>query len=696
MHKKKNEKRLTETIPGQLAAVLLAIIWIVSMAAVDSNAYSVWPFLVGIACVALLFLSGMLVGGKTIRLPWLGWFSLLCGGYFLLRSLCSYSTVEAWLESSLIVSCGVFYVAGIYGAQSKSGKFLLGTLVVAVTLNLLYLYLRPGETNMLWTGRPEYGLTGHNQLPTSLFVYKNFAGSFQMLGGAALLGGAMWLPLSRRIRLLCVLLGGASVGGAFFCLTRAVFLMGPILLVVLWLMQFIVEIFNRDKVRKLTVVCGCVLVVFICAELGNFFMGDGLKNIAYIDTHGRYVMWKKILNMAVIGPLWGSGTGASQWEIITQFNNSHTPNMAHNEYLQAWGDYGIIGVCAVILIIVLHSLKGFRLVAADYVSPGQRGLTCLALLALWGVSVVAFTDFYWHSYAFATMTAYCCGVLAAPVFGVSSKKYVSRDLSKLAARVQGGCSRAVMGLLALGVVGFACLRHADLSEAWLAQWEFSAMEEDGTDERYEKRLALLEQVMKTYPDSGIADCYFMLPHYGGVRPRSEEMLRRALAANPKQGYTLTMLVTVLGLEKRFEEAEILMRRYYPQEGLEVAKGCNWKFFYYYNLIRWSLDLIKQGKHEVGMSMAEYAINIQTPEVMLMSIKNRPEGTPWKKSRGGHSVEEVKAVSKEAQRKLKLLKRLGVQKDDSWMQPLEPGGKTALYPQVGIKPENSREDVKKGK
>ncbi len=676
-------KRLPETIPGRLAAALLALVWIVSMAAVDSNTYSVWPFLVALSVVALLFVSGMLCGGKTIRIPLIGWASLLCGGYFLVRSLCSYAMVESWLESSLIVSCGVFYVAGIYGALSKSGKFSVGVMLLAVLLNILYLYLRPGEIDMLWTGRPEYGLTGHNRLPVNLFVYKNYAGAFHMLGGAVLLGAAMWLPLSGGIRKVCVFVGGISVACSFLCSTRVVYLLAPLLLCVIFVLQFIIELYTRERVRKMTVICGLMVVIVVCVEMGNFLMGHGLSQIADIDTHGRYAMWKPIIHAAMSGPLYGYGVNGSHWEVIKVFIGDQTPNMAHNEYLQTWCDYGVVGVAFLMLIVVVHLWKGFCLLASECVRPVRKGMVALSMLVIISMAVISFSDFYWHSYAFAVLSAYSCGVLVAPTAPTSAPETRTGWRGESGVRTQGAGGRTVLSLLAFGLIGFTCWQFPHLAEAWCAQWKFNSLNRAGADERYEKRLDMLEQVMKSYPDSEIADCYFMLPHYGGIRPQSEMMLRRALAANPKQGYTLTMLVTLLGYQARYEEAELLMRRYYPQEGLESTWRCNWAFFYYYNLLRWGADLMHQGKQELGMSMVQYALNLENLSTMRLSHIRRSAGVPWEKSCTIHPYSEVKAVSDVLKRKLKVLERLGVQKDDSWMQPLEPGGKTALYPQRGL-------------
>lgn len=691
MEKVSPVKRLTETLPGRLAAVLLAVIWIASMAAVDSNAYSVWPFLVAVSLVVLLFISGMLWGGKTIRIPWLGWLFLVCGGYFLVRSLFSYAMVEAWLESSLIVSCCVFYVAGIYGAQSKSGKSTLAVVIVAVVLNLLYLWVRPGETDMLWTGRPEFGLSGHNRAPVTLFVYKNFACAFLMLGGGVLLGSALWLAVSRYMRCICVVLGVLAVYCSFLCSARVVFLLGPLFFCLLWLMQFLIELFTREKLRKLTIICSLLVAVAVCVEIGNLLGGNGFFQVTDIYSNGRFEMWKAVLAAGSAQSLFGNGTGAAHWDIITEFHSSVTPNMAHNEYLQVWVDYGVTGVAVMLCVIVVHALLGFRTLASDVVSPVRRGMAALTLCVLICLSVISFVDFYWHSYALAVMTAYCCGVLVSPV-----GKKIGADGGGAAVRTQSVWGHCVMGLLGVGIVGFVCWQHGNLSQAWLLQWKFSELDKSGTDQWYSERLDILERTMESYPAPEVADCYFMLPHYGGARSQSEYVLRRALVGNPRQGYILTMLVTILGQQNRYEEAELLMRRYYPQEGIPSSAGCNWPFFYYYNLLRRSIFLMNQGKQELGMSMAEYALNMQNPTVMRMSLMLRSKGEPWEKAWGIHPVAEVQKISKAANRRLKLLRKIGVQPDDSWMQPMEPGGKSALYPQLGIKAKKPENKSKIGK
>lgn len=689
MEKKTVVKRLTETLPGRVAAILLAVVWIASMAAVDSNAYSVWPFLIALSAVALLFISGMLFGGKVVRIPWMGWLMLGCGGYFFVRCLCSYSIVESWLESSLILSCCVFYVAGIYGAQTKSARFQVSVVLLAVLLNLLYWYLRPGEMNMLWTGRPEFGLSGYNNYPVTLFVYKNFAGAFQMIGGCALLGIALWVVKSLQMRLLCLVVASVSIYSSFYCSTRVVYLLAPILICLIWGVQFLVELFTREKVRKVTVLGGVALGACVMVEVVNVFLGGGLKQMSDIDTHLRFDIWKPVLNVATSGPLWGWGTMASHWEVIGFFDLHSTPNLAHNEYIQVWADYGIIGLVLLLVVVLMHTLMGIRSIGAEGVTPLRRGIVAVAMLVLWAYVIAAVSDAYWHSFAVVTACAYCCGVMVSPIHSVAfgrGGELRETTHAVVGVKTQGKYGKGMLAMLAIGVVGFTCWQCPHLSEAWKLQWLFNELSRPGADDSAEKRLELLEQIVDVYPDTEVVDNYFKLPHYGGARPASESLLRKALETNPRQGYTMIMLVNLMGQQGRYDEAEKLMRRYYPQEGYPFCWGCNWPFYYYYNLLRWSVSLLNEGQTEKAMSMAEYALNMQKSIVYIIGGRRYVKPDECITLGLAGVTKDALAIGKTLKKRLALMKRLDVQKDDSWMQPMEPGGKTALYPQWGIRPD----------
>ena len=112
--------RLTESLPGRLAGILLAVLWIFSMAAVDAHAFSAFPACIALAVVLVVVVTAVLAGKRLVRMSNTGWCALAVGCYFLVRSMNSYAVVDSWGETALILGGMVYYVAGVYVAQNKN------------------------------------------------------------------------------------------------------------------------------------------------------------------------------------------------------------------------------------------------------------------------------------------------------------------------------------------------------------------------------------------------------------------------------------------------------------------------------------------------------------------------------------------------------------------------------------------------
>lgn len=685
MEQRVSGKRLTETLSGRLAAVLLSVTWLVSMGAVDTNAYSVYPVLLALGGVMLLSLSAMLSGGRAVRLSWMAWLMLGVGGYFFVRCLCSYSVVEAWLESSHIVSCAVFYIAGVYGAQSRNGRLLMTVLAVAMLLNIVYFFWEPAREGLMrWTGRPEVGLAGKNSNPTGLLVYKNHTCAFLMLGGSALVGCALWCARSVWGKTVCFLLALVTLIVAFSCHSRACYLMSPVLVVMGWFLHISRRVHEGGRLGVKSLLISFALLVGVLIVLVELIWGGGLEYIVSIDSHLRYKVWECVFRVALSAPAWGCGTMGAHWETLGAFNEWSTANMAHNEYLQVWADYGVIGLLLMVGLLVSHTVVAIRALGSAILTPLHRGLISCALMVMWGGAVASLADFMMHSYPMVTLVAFCCGVLASPVatqpYGGRHREGAEQPVNPV--RVQGSVGKGILALLACAVMGFVGWQTGNLREAWYAQWQYDYLSAAGRDDDARKRHDLIAQVMQRYPDSTLADEYFTLPLYKDSLDQQEEVLRAAISGNPRQGYMITMLADLLTRRGRYEETEVLLRRYYPQEGWPVQMTRNWPLYYYNNLLNWSRREMRGGNVAMGLSMGEYVINMR-PKMYHMVYAPYGRFSRYWKSDGPRYRKGLDDLYRSLKHEVELLRRLGVQKDDSWMSAMEPGGKTALYPGWGL-------------
>lgn len=685
-----SQKRMTETWTGRAACLLLALVWFASMGVADANAYSYVPLLLGLGLVVLLALSAMIRGAKTVPLSKTAWLSLGVGCYFLVRCLCSFSVVESWREASIILGCGVFYVAGIYAAQGRSLRPLLVCVLLAGLLNLLYFGLMQGtDVPMEWAGRPSVGPGSENHRPITLFVYKNHAAAFLCMVGLLLFAAALWWQkLGWKSLPVCVP-AAACVLLSFECHSRAPYFMAPMMLIGGWLLWFVIKMYADDKLGVGVILSGFVLLalmgVGICSAL---LEPDLIHFFEDTDSHGRFVIWRETCRLLADTPLWGHGASSVQWLIMEQ-PNLKVPffgmaNYAHNEYLQGWVDYGLIGLLCMAFVVGGHVFRGIRVMASEAVSPRQRVLTALALLCLLGWSACSMVDFFWHHFAIAAMTAFAAGMAASPYPYTNARRGIRRKVSAQTAKGRGAVS--LFGLLAVGVSVWLVSRTLP---AWELQWEFNRLSCAGADENGEKRHALLESLVPIYPATELMDQYYRIPRHRDRWQTEVNLLRMTLDANPHQLYTAVMLAELLSRHGRYEEAESVYRRYYPGDGSDRTFHADWANMYALNVLRRGQRLRVSGNIPMAYSLMQYGLRIvkKQPATWSVDIKYRSDEHVWQHS--GKYMPNWKKYIKARQQDVAVMRMLKVEPDDSWQEPMEPGGKPSLYRRYGAVKEEEK-------
>ncbi len=669
-----------------VAGGLLALLWVASMSVVDGNACTAVPACMGLAAVLLLAVVAMVMGQRPARPTPTFLLGLGAGLYFLLRCAASDSVVEVWREQAVLLGAFVFYGAGWMFARRRGSAALSAVLAVAVLVNILYFFLmRNPDVGLEWAGRPTVSLVGENTRGVTLFVYKNFAGIFLMLAGAVLLLRPLWVGWRVRGALFGALVGLAGMVCACFCGTRAVLLMLPLLLLGGSLLGFVIRLYSGKNVGWLwplaTGLTALVALIAVC----DLFLGNTLvERITSIDTHLRTQIWRDICRVAPDAPWYGYGTGASQWMIVPIFHEWQTPNFAHNEYLQAWCDYGVVGAVLMLLVLVAHLSSGFWKLASEELSVERRVLTAMAMLLLAMMACCAVVDFVWHSFALAGMTAFACGVLASPAPRRDEPFWHRRNWAKGSrppmrpVRVLGkpGSALACMGCIALAS---ACLWLGwRLCPAWQAQWEYNEACRNHAPTTLRRQMLL--QVMPEYPDAGIADHYVMLPREGEPWDwrKLETLLRLALKSNPRQLFVVTMLVDTLDYQDRYAEAEALMREKYLPGGQRGTMLTAWPAYYAVNLLRWGKYMMAQGELEAALSMMSYALRMEQHTMIIPDTLHRP-GRTWEEPR--LSPRWLNFLSS-CRADVRAMRAVGVEPDDSWQQAMYPGGPTALYARWG--------------
>lgn len=677
-------QRFAESSVGRVAGCLLVLLWLASMCTVDAHAYSALPYMAGIALVVLLTILGMLSGHKFVRMPLPAWLSLGVGGYFMLRCEHSYAVVESWRESALIISCAVFYVAGVYAGQLKGSRGMAWVLALALVANMVaFVVMQHPDAELWWLGRPSMSLTGPNSPYVTLFLYKNFAALFLSLGGVVLLWRALWKGGWCVSGIAQSVLGVGAIALSFFCGSRVVWLVLPVAAVAGWVLWLVLRLYAGLRVGVWTVLVGFSLIALLGIGLYDLCFGELFRlMVTGIDTHLRYLIWSNLCHVIPDAPAWGYGVGASQWEIIPTFNEWATPNFAHNEYLQAWVDYGPIGVLLLLSVLLVHTVAGCLSIVSEFVDKARRVKIAMALLSLTILAAAAVTDFVWHDFALSAMSAFCCGVLISP------RDRAEFSLSVLGRRWAAGSgpriipvrAQGVVGKLALVLLGFGVLfggwkLYQRTSAAWVAQWTYDQMvkERKPTPELRD----FLGGIVQHYPDAAVMDCYALLPY--DVEPdwkKMENLLWQVHQANPKQLFTVVQLAETMSRQAKCEEVEKLLRRHYVGDGMNACMLVTWPSYYSMNLLQWAQLELSAGHLGRARSMFNYAFRVKhfmPNTTWRYGVKTWTEGgSPRRKS-------FVNVCRTDAA----TLNALGVPEDHSWQQPMEPGGKPALYRRWGL-------------
>ena len=243
-------------------------------------------------------------------------------------------------------------------------------------------------------------------------------------------------------------------------------------------------------------------------------------------------------------------------------------------------------------------------------------------------------------------------------------------------RAQGKVGLLLLLALALGGGVWCVWLGEKLYPVWHSQWEYNRLSAGNEDPYAHKRRALIAGLLPGYPDSALMDTYFLLPAYNADWCERERLLRIALDANPKQMFMVTMLAEVLGKQKRYAEAEQLLREKYTEAGLRVSGLHNWPGVYAYNLLMWAREDMKQQQYGLALSKMQYVLKIhQWKHIHFGFMRNHRENKGRAKTRIKPWLNDVILGCR---RDVRLMELLQVQPDDSWRLPLTPGGSPSLY------------------
>jgi O-antigen ligase len=297
-------------------------------------------------------------------------------------SAASRSTFRFALDAMLIPI--VFWAV----RERKHVVWLFGVFVVGTLLSVLWGLTHgkgAGGASALQVGRLSGANVEANELATLLVVCSVFAIVLALVLKRA--------PMARGLAVVAALAGMAAFFGTF---SRA----GLIALGVVILAGCV----YAGKARRAFVVSLVIGVVLVGAVFLQDTSSGAVQRLTSSTTNGRSSIWKVGLRMVRANPIIGVGSGnytvaephyflTSPGEIQAGEFIVDTPYNAHNIYLQAWAEMGIIGLALFLSVIVLSIRAAVKAVTL-FRASGEQSMEILGRALVIALAGILAADFF--------------------------------------------------------------------------------------------------------------------------------------------------------------------------------------------------------------------------------------------------------------------------------------------------------------
>jgi len=457
---------------------VLAAVGIIGMQLIGGGGRPMLPLL---ACYLPVVVAGLLSIPLAITRPpshepkqFPLFCALIMGCYLLVRTCFGGDPGMREYEILRLASTLTVYLVMAAAVCDRSPRMLFITMLLVAcffqTGVELYQFFRDASWSPILRGFP--GMEVYYPVTVGTFANKNHLA--WLLGDGALfaLALACWGRIDWMVRgalIYCFLFLSAGV-----CLSLSrggMVAMGSGLVIFSALsVLFLMLTGNR---RNLLVGLGVGMLLALLAVAAMSFVSGNMRVTSrmqhlWTDSY-REDLWRASIHDLGMAPLLGLGAGSFQWTARLMMPADSL--LAHNDFAQLLGEYGLTGALLLVLFLVFHTGAGTREIAVRAGSgfhrdaspvPGSNTMALqLAAMAVVTAQVVhSFFDFNMHLASNAMLAGCCFGLLCNPgQHGVHSHPFLQWT------RWAPACSLALLCVLSAWLVGVNWSRERDFFSA---------------------------------------------------------------------------------------------------------------------------------------------------------------------------------------------------------------------------------------
>ena len=405
------------------------------------------------------------------------------------------------------------------------------------------------------------------------FIDPNHLGTFMNISLFPALGLAFFgkggvmkrLLLFFLVALAVVGIGGASSRGSFIALLGGLGAFTVSTLVLSFRIHR--QAFGKILTSVLLGAGGLVAIVFFMAQkLMTARFANGELSLGEFE-HRKWYWWaayEQFCTSKIFGT--GARTYDTYWrEFFPPGRPAHLSDarFAHSEYLQMLGDYGLVGMCLLLFLVILCIVHGnsflrwfsrTRYPSLNEATNDNLGLTIGALAAITSVAIAAIFEFPLHIPAIAIPTAVLLGILANPGFERLGYKPIQLGFGRLFVK---------LGVILSGVVLLYWGTRYLPAEHYFEESRFA----EGNDVLGLQRIGLLNKAKEHDPynpvlhyHGGAARMHMMRdgmppPVIASIASKARADLKAAVDLYPRDIFPRMLYVDCLDILNDIEEAD---------------------------------------------------------------------------------------------------------------------------------------------